>query len=139
MGDDERRGNIDKETAFYAAIVQAWVQTRMEKDRSLLALSSGGVGLLVTLLTTVGVVDLWQLVLYIFAAVGFGVSIFSAILIFDWNAKHLQRVATTHESGDDPTLIRLDTLLLLGFIVGVILLAIIGITTAWIQLIQPRR
>ena len=43
-----------KAVAFYSAAVQAWVTTRMEKDRALLNLAAGGIGLLVTLLTTVG-------------------------------------------------------------------------------------
>jgi len=134
MSEDKQQIHDQKEVAFYSAVVNAWVQTRMERDRSLLALSSGGIGLLVTLLTTVGIVDAWQLVLYIFAASAFATAILSAILIFGRNAEHLRRLATTDECSDDPSLIRLDTLLLVGFVVGMILLAVIGITTACIQL-----
>ena len=45
----------DKQTAYFAALVEAWLQTRMEKDKSLLMLAAGGVGVLVTLLTTTGI------------------------------------------------------------------------------------
>ena len=57
--------NVQKEIALYSAVVQAWAGTRMEKDRSILNLSAAGIGLLVTLLTTVGVTARCQLVLYI--------------------------------------------------------------------------
>jgi hypothetical protein len=39
----------EKQTAFYSALVEAWLETKMEKDKSLLMLSAGGVGVLVTL------------------------------------------------------------------------------------------
>lgn len=52
---NEERNTQEKDIQFYAASVTAWFNTRLEHDKSLLALSAGGIGLLVTLLTTVGV------------------------------------------------------------------------------------
>lgn len=43
-----------KEELYLSAVINGWIETRMERDRTLLALSTGGVGLLVTLVTTVG-------------------------------------------------------------------------------------
>ena len=41
--------NKEKHTAYYSALVEAWLDTRMEKDKSLLMLAAGGIGILVTL------------------------------------------------------------------------------------------
>src|SRR4051812_12163082 len=54
MTDDNDPLADQKQVAFYGAVVTAWVETAMEKDKTLLSLSTGGIGLLVTLLTTVG-------------------------------------------------------------------------------------
>ncbi|WDT74288.1 MAG: hypothetical protein MPW16_13610 [Candidatus Manganitrophus sp.] len=43
-----------KELAFYEATVNAWITTKFEKDKHLLTLSLAAIGLLITLLTTVG-------------------------------------------------------------------------------------
>ena len=43
-----------KKIEFYAASVAAWYESSLEHDKSLLTLSAGGIGLLITLLTTVG-------------------------------------------------------------------------------------
>ena len=43
-----------KEVAFYGAVVEAWIGTRMEFDKSLLTLSLAGIGVVITLLTAVG-------------------------------------------------------------------------------------
>jgi hypothetical protein len=47
--------NNAKEVEYFAAIANAWVNTRVEHDKSLLTLSAGGIGLLITLLSTVGI------------------------------------------------------------------------------------
>ena len=52
-----------KEVEFYATSVTAWYNTALERDRGLFTLSAGGIGLLLTLLTTVGLKDLALVVL----------------------------------------------------------------------------
>lgn len=42
-----------KRVEYYAASVNAWFNTSLEHDKSLFTLSAGGIGLLITLLTTV--------------------------------------------------------------------------------------
>ena len=128
--------NVQKEIALYSAVVQAWAGTRMEKDRSILNLSAAGIGLLVTLLTTVGVTARCQLVLYILAMIGFGIAILTALWIFSKNATYLKQVAKSNKVGDDKTLVRLDRVLIIAFLVGITMLVTIGIVTARIQLIQ---
>jgi len=60
-----------KDVAFYSAAVTAWFATALELDKSILTLAAGGVGLHVTLLTTVGVRSAEGLVLYISALASF--------------------------------------------------------------------
>src|SRR5688572_7614081 len=98
----------EKAVAFYAAMVEAWVATRMEKDRTLLALAAGGIGLLVTLLTTVAPTSAWQLALYAVAGALFLATVILAIQVFDRNSHHLERVVNHQERGPDPLLDKLD-------------------------------
>lgn len=43
-----------RDDVYYAVLLDAFVNSRMERDKSLLALSSGGVGLTITLISTFG-------------------------------------------------------------------------------------
>jgi len=81
-----------KQLALYTALVEAWIETRMEKDKTLLGLSTAGIGLLATLLTTVGPTSAPQLWLYGFAGLAFIGAIVTAVWIFDRNSQHLEDV-----------------------------------------------
>lgn len=48
-----------KSVEFYAAGINAWYNTSLEHDKSIFSLSAGGIGLLITLLTTVGLYASW--------------------------------------------------------------------------------
>ena len=41
-----------KNIAFYSTLLSAWIQTKMERDKTLVTLSAAAIGLLVTILTT---------------------------------------------------------------------------------------
>lgn len=43
-----------KDVAFYSSCVNAWIQTRMEKDKQLLTLSSVAMGFLINLYKDLG-------------------------------------------------------------------------------------
>jgi len=60
-----------KHVEFYSAGLTAWYTTRLEHDKGLLTLSAGGIGLLMTLMTTVGVSSAESLVLHVSALVTF--------------------------------------------------------------------
>jgi hypothetical protein len=97
-----------KNVAFYSAVVEAWVATRMEKDRTLLSLATGGIGLLATLLTTVGPSSRVELWLYGAAGVCFITTVVGAIRVFDRNSEHLSDVLRKKTVGDDADLQLLD-------------------------------
>ena len=79
--------NQEKVLAFYSASVNAYYTTKFEYDKSLSSLSAGGVGLLFTLLTTVGVNSTASLILYMAAMLCLLTCVVSVLVIFNENAK----------------------------------------------------
>jgi hypothetical protein len=126
-----------KEVEFYAAGVAAWYATRFEVDKSLMALSAGGVGLLVTLMTTKGVPNSSSFVLYTLALLSFSVSILALLSVFHLNSGHLEEVLNG-VNGDDPKLVGLDRAAKWSFFLGALLSACIGISTAGRLLIEEK-
>lgn len=119
----------DKDVEFYAAGVNAWFGTRLEHDKSLLTLSAGGIGLLITLLSTVGIHSAETVLLYVLALVSFLVCLSAVLWIFRRNATHLQDIIKSNAAGD-PTLRMLDTVAIASFLLGVLLSSIIGVAAA---------
>ena len=131
MADEHHSAQEAKTVAFYSAVVQAWVATRMEKDRTLLSLSGGGVGLLATLLTTVGLSSSTELLLYVLAGSSFVCAIIVALRVLDRNSRYLEEVIKNGKNDDDPRLIMLDRCLWGLFLAGIILTGAIGILSGY--------
>lgn len=129
MSESQPDINQMKEVEFYAANLNAWFNTRFEHDKSLLALSAGAVGLLITLISTLGVKSVEILILYILSLACFVVCLGALLWIFRRNAKHLEDVVR-ETAIDDQLLNTLDRTAVSSFMFGVILSAIIGISTA---------
>ncbi|HYB95022.1 MAG TPA: hypothetical protein VEC39_08620 [Vicinamibacterales bacterium] len=108
-----------KEVAFYTVALEAWIANQMEKDKTLLALASGAIGLLVTLLTTAGPTSSGQLWLYGLAGLSFISTVVLAIKIFDKNCDYLMRLITKGDRDRDPVLAKLDAWMFRSFILGV--------------------
>jgi hypothetical protein len=117
-----------KEVAFYSAMVTAWVGTRMEKDKTLLTRAIGGIGLLVTLLTTVGPSSGTELWLYAVAGLSFGLAAVTAICVFDRNSDHLFDVIRNKKTGEDERLQVLDQIVFFSFVTGVVLTGAIALS-----------
>lgn len=84
-----------KEVAFYAACMQAWINTRMEKGRHLVTLSSLAIGLLVIFHEKLMVnTDFY---LWIAAAITFLLCIISNLFILSKNAPYLESVTKEDE------------------------------------------
>ncbi|ROV61700.1 hypothetical protein EGH82_03815 [Vibrio ponticus] len=126
---------LEKEVEFYAATVGAWLNTKFELDKSLLTLSTGAIGLLVTLLTTIGASSIEGLVLYFAALLSFLACVVSILLVFKRNAKHLESIVQGSEANDS-WLQFLDLSAAISFVLGVFLTLIIGGTTAMNQYIE---
>jgi hypothetical protein len=118
-----------KEVEYYAAQVNAWLNTKFEHDKSLLTLSAGAIGLLVTLLSATGVKSIETLIMYMLALLAFIVCLAALLWIFRRNAKHLERVVQG-KADNDSVLVLLDNTAISSFLLGVLLSSIIGISTA---------
>jgi len=119
-----------KRIEYYAASVNAWFNTSLEHDKSLLALSAGGIGLLLTLLTTVGLSSAEALVLYIGAIVSFVVALVTILVVFRRNRTHIEDILSGKSTSNDPLLTKLDATALWAFGIGVLFTAIIGLAAA---------
>lgn len=76
-----------KEVEYYASSVNAWFNTSLEHDKSILTLAAGGIGLLITLLTTIGLSSAEALVLYVGAITSFLVALISVLVVFATTAR----------------------------------------------------
>jgi hypothetical protein len=118
-----------KDIQFHAGSVAAWYASSLEYDKSLLALSAAGIGLLLTLLTTDRISSVVMIVLYIAAILFFLACVLSVLAIFRGNRTHIEQVLSG-KPALDPILTVLDHVAITSFVVAVILTAVIGISTA---------
>jgi hypothetical protein len=117
-----------------AAVFTAWIETRMEADRTLVALSGGGVGLLVTLLVTVGAGSVWMLPVYGVAFASFMFALRAGIQLFKANAEHLDEAFKSPKSAHENIVLRnrlrsLDVQLEWAFWIGVWFSVAVGVLT----------
>jgi hypothetical protein len=119
-----------KRVEYYASSVNAWFNTSLEYDKSLLTLSAGGIGLLLTLLTTVGLASAEALVLYIGAIVCFVVALVAILVVFRRNRTHIEDILSGKSISKDPFLTKLDATASWAFGIGVSFTAIIGVAAA---------
>jgi len=129
MRSTEEELYILKEVEFYAASTNAWFTTRFEHDKSLLGLSAGAIGLLITLVSTVGVKSIESLIIYILALLSFIICLASLLIIFRKNSDHLEQ-ASQNQTTHDPILSALDKIAITSFMVGILLASVIGVSTA---------
>jgi len=119
-----------KEVEYYASSVNAWFNTSLEHDKSILTLAAGGIGLLITLLTTIGLSSAEALVLYVGAITSFLVALISVLVVFRHNRTYIEQVLAGKAAGNDPVLAKADSIALWAFGIGVVFTAVIGIATA---------
>jgi len=118
-----------KSVAFYQASVTAWYNTSLEHDKSLFTLSAGGIGLLITLIRTVGIQSAETLILYIAAMVSFLICLLSVLVIFKKNRTHIEQVFQG-QTAPDQNLEMLDNVAIMSFGIAVLFSAVIGISSA---------
>ncbi len=125
---------IGKEVAYYGAVVEAWVNTKMERDKSLLTLSGGGIALLGTVATTIGVRGIPQIVAIIAGFGGFLVCAVAAVAAFHWNGDYLAREiarAPRDPTANTPKRLRAaDWAMFAGFTAGLLGTVVLGLLLA---------
>lgn len=107
--------------------LEGWLQSRMELDRSLLQLAGAGIGLIVTLLTTVGVNSRVQWIAAGGCVATFVAVIVLTLLIFRQNANYCMRVAKG-ATDDDLWLVWMDRGAMIFFIAGLAFAIALGVT-----------
>lgn len=126
---EDSMSDQENETQFYSAAVNAWFATSLEHDRSLLTLSAAGIGLLITLLTTVGASSIEAVLLYFAAMFAFLICVIAVLWIFRLNGEHIRNIIHLNAPGD-PKLKALDALAKGSFLIGVMFSLIIGVCAA---------
>lgn len=130
--DEQRKERIkdEKEVQYYMALVTAWINTRMEHDKTLITISAGGIGLLTTILTTKGTAETWHIWLFGLAFCCYLIAIFTAIAIFHENAVRLEQEVRKEDINHDMNLEKLDKVARWSFIIGTVSFAMIGVLSA---------
>ena len=126
-----------KNIAHYSILLSAWIETKMERDKTLVTLSAAAIGLLVTILTTVGAKHFWEIPLFAFAVISFLVTIWSSLTIYQLNSEHLEE-AIRGSSVKDPRLEKYDKRSVRAFIIGSVATLLIGVSSASYELINPK-
>ncbi|MBP0021870.1 MAG: hypothetical protein J7647_30475 [Cyanobacteria bacterium SBLK] len=122
-----------KEKVFYSAMISAWLNTKMERDKQLLGLSATAIGLLVTLLRTTNVNNVSQIIIFGLAMFFFLMTVIAVLGILDQNSKHIEKTLDNRDV-NHKTLKYLDKIAECSFIIGMALIVIIGIQTAILSL-----
>ncbi|WP_022946872.1 hypothetical protein [Pseudoalteromonas ruthenica] len=122
-----------KEVAYYSATVSAWFNTKFEMDKQLLSLSSAGVGLLITLMTAFGVVNLRVACFFALSLLCYIITVISVLLILYRNGKFLEKLNSDknkNKNENDNLLLVLDFTARTSFVIGILLTSAIGIETS---------
>lgn len=119
MTESEEEITYEKKIAWYAAGLDAWYATRLEHDKSLLTLSAGGIGLLITLESTVGIQSLTAVICFPLAILAFIACVGAVLLIFKGNSDHLEKVVHGKEENSFRLAV-LDRIALCAFFAGVV-------------------
>jgi hypothetical protein len=112
-------------------LMQTWIDTRMERDKSLLLLSGGAIGLLAGLVGPLAVLTgVCEVVLLGLSAVAFAACILSVLCIFTANSRHLEQVRAGVDNPPHRWLDTLDATAVSSFVVGILLAIALGLTIA---------
>ena len=126
-----------KNVQYYSVLLTAWINTKMEHDKTLITLSAAAIGLLITILTTKTVIQTWLVWIYIFAFVGYLITIYAALIIYQRNSLHIEK-ELKGQSGKDPHLERLDKLCLYSFSLATLAFILIGVFTATLKIKEEK-
>lgn len=119
-----------KDIEFYAASVNAYYTTSLEHDKSIFALAAGGIGLLTTLLTTIGTDSPVVLTFYALALFSFLSCLIILLRIFQKNNEHIVDIVNNIAPIEDPTLKKLDDAARASFGWGIGFAIVVGILSA---------
>lgn len=118
-----------KRVAFYEALLNSWINTRMELDKSLLTLSVAGLGFLIGILGQYTGGGIEAFILYLLALLSFLICVISILLVLRQNSTHIEDVVS-NGADSSKLLAVLDGVGLFAFIFGLVFSSILGISIA---------
>lgn len=125
--------NTEKNIEFHSQSINAWYMTSLEKDKSILTISAGGIGVMITLLTTIGMNGYLTFSLFCLSILSFLISILLIINVFGLNKEYL----TALLKEEDTSCFKIktqDNIAIISFLFGIIFAIIIGLTVAFNKL-----
>ncbi|MGB2234337.1 MAG: hypothetical protein ACPH5J_02065 [Candidatus Puniceispirillum sp.] len=94
MAEEQKNLPVDEEAlkrvSFYQVALGAWVQTRMEADKQMLALSALAVGFLISFHDKLN--HTWDFLLWVLSGLLFLATIGAMLIVFRLNAKYLSEI-----------------------------------------------
>jgi len=117
--DEQERLSMQEQLDHRNRLRDAWVETAIERDRNLLMLSSGGIGLLLTIADKLPLSTQFTLCLFMGAVFAFLVSAISTVWIFHVNKGIVESQLNSLQQRNDAGV--LDKLAVWGFAAGVFL------------------
>ncbi|MGP7732863.1 hypothetical protein [Oceanimonas smirnovii] len=117
---------MSDDSEFNLAALNAWYATRLERDKHLFSVSSLGLGILVTLATSIGFSDFPSLVVFALAAICFLLCISSVLWIFHENSNYLMKVVNGSDERSK-LLSALDNIAVSSFLLGMIFSVLLGL------------
>ncbi len=106
----------NKKVEFYSQLINAWLTTRMERDKTILTLSTAGLGVLVTFFNNISVN--YNLIFYILALLSFIIAILSGLFIFSENADYCLSIVNEEPYQNEKLMKYCDKTLLISFLCG---------------------
>ncbi|MDA8085863.1 MAG: hypothetical protein M0Z75_04110 [Nitrospiraceae bacterium] len=122
---------IQKRVAYYSNLVNAWIQSRMELDKTLITISSAGIGFLVALLSY-KVIDGWGMfTVFVMALIAFFLTIWTCIGIFKENSAYIGKLIENPDATSEQSrLNKLDKRAQILFSVAMACVLAIGVMAA---------
>ncbi|MNV87070.1 hypothetical protein D3C71_1811620 [compost metagenome] len=114
-----------KKVSYYEVLVNAFINTAMELDKSLLTLASGAIAFSLTLAAPSNSSTLSQVAVYFLANLMFLVTIFCTLLAFALNKTYISDLINKRPN-TGRALKLVDRTAMLCFALGVLLLTIVG-------------
>lgn len=117
--EEKKQVEVGEKVQYYSALINGWINTRMEADKSILTFSLSAVGLLFTILAAIKIEGTLIYLLFLFAIFCFLLCAVTTIKVFDKNSDLLQSIANdTDVEKNDKVLKKLDLLKNILFFVG---------------------
>lgn len=125
VGSEGEEDSPERLNLAYQTYLTGWVTNKMERDKSILTLSGGGIALAVSLITTIGPDSMAMLSVFIISLISFLISLITLVFTFDENANYLYQVIK-RQPPDRRLLTLLNRLGLWSMLLGAVLLSVAG-------------